>query len=150
MWLEQSCHLARLFSSPYFSSTFLKRLLSFPHGLYSSAETPVVPSLCGVAVTDCQREAPRCGWPGQVGTLFQQARRSGLWPDTHAVHRSVVTKARAHVSWTAFEQVRGGRLAIHVLFGLHASDIGGFFVHTHGDQAYRHLLGRPRSHDSIH
>ena len=34
-----------------------------------------------------------------------KARRSGLWPDAQAVHRSAVTKARAHVSWTAFEQV---------------------------------------------
>ena len=45
------------------------------------------------------------GVDGKVGALFRQARRSGLWPDAHAVHRSAVTKARAHVSWTAFERV---------------------------------------------
>jgi len=45
------------------------------------------------------------GVDGKVGALFRQARRSGLWSDAHAVHRSAVTKARAHVPWTAFEQV---------------------------------------------
>ena len=45
------------------------------------------------------------GVDGKVGALFRQARRSGLWPDAEAVHRSAVTKARAHVPWTAFEQV---------------------------------------------
>ena len=45
------------------------------------------------------------GVDGKVGALFRQARRSGLWPDAQAVHRSAVTKARAHLSWTAFEQV---------------------------------------------
>ncbi len=45
------------------------------------------------------------GVDGKVGALFRQARRSGLWPDAHAVHRSAVTKARAHVPWTVFEQV---------------------------------------------
>ena len=45
------------------------------------------------------------GVDGKVGALFRQARRSGLWPDAQAVHRSAVTKARAHLSWTAFEEV---------------------------------------------
>ena len=45
------------------------------------------------------------GVDGKVGALFRQARRSGLWPDAQAVHRSAVTKARAHVPWTAFEPV---------------------------------------------
>lgn len=45
------------------------------------------------------------GVDGKVGALFRQARRSGLWPDAQAVHRSAVTKARAHVPWLAFEQV---------------------------------------------
>jgi hypothetical protein len=45
------------------------------------------------------------GVDGKAGALFRQARRSGLWPDAQAVHRSAVTKARAHVPWTAFEQV---------------------------------------------
>ena len=45
------------------------------------------------------------GVDGKVGALFRQARRSGLWPDAQTVHRSAVPKARAHVPWTAFEQV---------------------------------------------
>jgi len=45
------------------------------------------------------------GVDGKVGALFRQARRSGLWPDAQVVHRSTVTKARAHVPWTAFGQV---------------------------------------------
>jgi hypothetical protein len=45
------------------------------------------------------------GVDGKAGALFRQARRSGLWPDAQAVHRSAVTKARAHVPWTVFEQV---------------------------------------------
>lgn len=43
------------------------------------------------------------GVDGQAGAFFRQARRSGLWPDAQAVHRSTVTKARAKLSWTAFE-----------------------------------------------
>ena len=39
------------------------------------------------------------------GAFFRQARRSGLWPEAEAVHRSAVTKARAKLSWTAFEQL---------------------------------------------
>lgn len=41
----------------------------------------------------------------QSGAFFRQARRSGLWPEAEAVHRSAVTKARAKLSWTAFEQL---------------------------------------------
>jgi len=42
---------------------------------------------------------------GKSGAFFRQARRSGLWPEAEAVHRSTVTKARAKLSWTAFEQM---------------------------------------------
>ena len=45
------------------------------------------------------------GVDGKVGAFFRQARRSGLWPDAEAVHRSTVTKARAKLSWTAFEHL---------------------------------------------
>jgi hypothetical protein len=45
------------------------------------------------------------GVDGKSGTFFRHARRSGLWPEAEAVHRSSVTKARAKLSWTAFEQV---------------------------------------------
>jgi hypothetical protein len=41
----------------------------------------------------------------QSGAFFRHARRSGLWPAAEAVHRSAVTKARAKLSWTAFEQL---------------------------------------------
>ena len=41
----------------------------------------------------------------KAGAFFRQARRSGLWPAAAAVHRSAVTKARAKLSWTAFEHL---------------------------------------------
>jgi hypothetical protein len=43
------------------------------------------------------------GVDGKSGAFFRHARRSGLWPEAEAVHRSAVTKARAKLSWTAFE-----------------------------------------------
>lgn len=56
------------------------------------------------------------GVDGKVGAFFRLARRSGLWPDAEAVHRSTVTKARAKLSWTAFEQLHRdvARLAYEV------------------------------------
>lgn len=45
------------------------------------------------------------GVDGKSGAFFQQARRSGLWPDAEAVHRSAVTKARAKLPWKAFEHM---------------------------------------------
>lgn len=45
------------------------------------------------------------GVDGKSGAFFRHARRSGLWPEAEAVHRSAVTKARAKLSWTAFEQL---------------------------------------------
>ncbi len=45
------------------------------------------------------------GVDGKSGAFFRQARRSGLWPGADAVHRSTVTKARAKLSWTAFESL---------------------------------------------
>lgn len=45
------------------------------------------------------------GVDGKSGAFFRQARRSGLWPEAEAVHRSAVTKARAKLSWTAFERM---------------------------------------------
>lgn len=36
------------------------------------------------------------------GEFFKTARRSGLWPEAEAVHRSAVTRARKKVSWTVF------------------------------------------------
>ena len=37
------------------------------------------------------------------GEFFAHARRSGLWPEAEAVHRSAVTKARGKLPWRVFE-----------------------------------------------
>jgi hypothetical protein len=37
--------------------------------------------------------------------FFKNARRSDLWPDAEAVHRSSVTKARKKVSWQLFQDI---------------------------------------------
>jgi hypothetical protein len=37
--------------------------------------------------------------------FFTRARRSGLWPEAFAVHRSALTKARKKVPWEVFEQL---------------------------------------------
>jgi hypothetical protein len=39
------------------------------------------------------------------GEFFRQARRSGLWPDAAAVHRSALTKARRKITWRVFEDI---------------------------------------------
>jgi hypothetical protein len=36
---------------------------------------------------------------------MRDARRSGMWPDAEAVHRSTVTKARKKIDWTLFEDI---------------------------------------------
>ncbi len=38
-----------------------------------------------------------------AGKLFRDARRSGLWPDAEAIHRSALTKARKNVPWDVFQ-----------------------------------------------
>jgi hypothetical protein len=45
------------------------------------------------------------GVDGKSGAFFRHARRSGLWPEAEAVHRSAVTKARAKLPWAAFAQL---------------------------------------------
>lgn len=45
------------------------------------------------------------GVDGKSGDFFKQARRSGLWPDTEAFHRSAVTKARKKLSWRIFDSL---------------------------------------------
>lgn len=45
------------------------------------------------------------GVDGKSGEFFKQARRSGLWPDADAVHRSAVTKARKKLSWRIFDSL---------------------------------------------
>lgn len=56
------------------------------------------------------------GVDGKAGAFFRQARRSGLWPEAEAVHRSTVTKARAHLSWEAFERLH--RDAVRLAYGV--------------------------------
>ncbi len=38
-----------------------------------------------------------------VGKLFRDARRSSLWPDAEAIHRSALSKARKKVPWEIFQ-----------------------------------------------
>ena len=45
------------------------------------------------------------GVDGKSGEFFKQARRSGLWPNADAVHRSAVTKARKKLSWRVFDSL---------------------------------------------
>ena len=56
------------------------------------------------------------GVDGKAGAFFRQARRSGLWPEARAVHRSTVTKARAKLSWTGFEALH--RDAVRLAYDL--------------------------------
>ena len=39
------------------------------------------------------------------GDFSRDARRSGLWPDAEAVHRSAVSKTRLKVPWTVFQDI---------------------------------------------
>lgn len=39
-----------------------------------------------------------------LGNVFRTARRSGLWPDAQAAHRSALSKARQKVPWEVFQQ----------------------------------------------
>lgn len=45
------------------------------------------------------------GVDGKSGEFFKQARRSGLWPDAEAVHRSAVTKARSKLPWQVLQTI---------------------------------------------
>lgn len=39
------------------------------------------------------------------GEFFRNAKRSGLWPDAEAIHRSTLTKARSKVDWQIFQGI---------------------------------------------
>jgi len=41
----------------------------------------------------------------QLGEIFTDARRSGLWADAQSAHRSALTKARAKLKWETFESL---------------------------------------------
>lgn len=45
------------------------------------------------------------GVDSKSGEFIKNARRSGLWPDAEAIHRSTVTKARNKVPWKVFEEI---------------------------------------------
>lgn len=45
------------------------------------------------------------GVDAKIGSFFKNARRSNLWPDASAVHRSSVTKARAKLDWRIFNEI---------------------------------------------
>jgi len=45
------------------------------------------------------------GVDSKSGAFFKSARRSGLWPDAEAIHRSTLTKARGKVTWKIFENI---------------------------------------------
>jgi hypothetical protein len=39
------------------------------------------------------------------GEFFRNAKRSGLWPDAEAIHRSTLTKARSKIDWRIFRNI---------------------------------------------
>lgn len=45
------------------------------------------------------------GVESKSGAFFKNARRSKLWPDAEAIHRSTLTKARKKVHWRIFEDI---------------------------------------------
>ena len=45
------------------------------------------------------------GVDNKSGIFFRDARRSGLWPNAEAVHRSSLSKARKKVSWKIFREL---------------------------------------------
>ena len=45
------------------------------------------------------------GVDSKSGEFFKDARRSDLWPDAKAIHRSTLTKARNKVTWEIFENI---------------------------------------------
>jgi hypothetical protein len=51
-----------------------------------------------------------------AGKFFRDARRSGLWPDGDAIHRSALTKARQKVPWPVFQDTL--RDAVRVAYDL--------------------------------
>ena len=39
------------------------------------------------------------------GDFFRNAKRSGLWPEAEAIHRSTLTKARGKIDWQVFQDI---------------------------------------------
>lgn len=52
------------------------------------------------------------GMNSQIGALFRNARRSGLWPNAQAVHHSALSKARQKVPWEVFQHTLSNAVAL--------------------------------------
>ncbi|MCP4601199.1 MAG: IS4 family transposase [Proteobacteria bacterium] len=50
-------------------------------------------------------DGTRNGVDIHAGKFFRDARRSGLWPNAEAIHRSALTKARKKVPWDVFQNM---------------------------------------------
>jgi hypothetical protein len=48
------------------------------------------------------------------GDFFRNAKRSGLWPEAEAIHRSTLTKARGKIDWQVFQAILGD--AVHLAY----------------------------------
>jgi len=48
------------------------------------------------------------------GDFFRSAKRSGLWPEAEAIHRSTLTKARGKIDWQVFQDIL--RDAVHLAY----------------------------------
>lgn len=60
----------------------------------------------------------------KIEELFRTSARNGLWDNCNGLHRSALTKARAKISWTAFENLFYQAVAqAHTLFPLAAEHL---------------------------
>jgi hypothetical protein len=48
------------------------------------------------------------------GDFFRSAKRSGLWPEAEAIHRSTLSKARSKIDWQIFQDIL--RDAVHLAY----------------------------------
>jgi hypothetical protein len=48
------------------------------------------------------------------GDFFRNAKRSGLWPEAEAIHRSTLTKARSKIDWQVFQDLL--KDAVHLAY----------------------------------
>jgi hypothetical protein len=56
-----------------------------------------------VSLLSLVADGSRNGVDIHAGKFFRDARRSGLWPNVEAIHRSALTKARKKVPWEVFQ-----------------------------------------------
>ena len=67
------------------------------------------------------------GVDNKCGKFFRNARRSGLWPDAEAVHRSSVTKARRKIPWEVFQDIL--RDSVNMTYDIWTEDDERFLWH---------------------